>query len=159
VLNAVIGGWQTNGIWRFDTGQPIILGLSGGQSIPTYGNQRPNLNGTLKKAHPFSLDQYFANPDVAVKPDPYTIGTAPKVLPNLRMPGTNVAELSLFKQFGLAKIREGARLEYRIEAFNALNHPQFCGPNSTVGTDNFGKITCQPDNSPRQVQMALKFYW
>jgi carboxypeptidase family protein len=157
-LNAVIGGWQTNGIWRFDTGQPIILGLSGGQSIPTYGAQRPNLLGTLKKAHPFSLDQYFANPDVAVKPDPYAIGTAPKVLPNLRMPGTNIAELSLFKEFSLAALREGARLEYRIEAFNALNHPQFCGPNATVGTDNFGKITCQA-NSPRQVQMALKFYW
>jgi hypothetical protein len=32
-LNAVVGGWQTNGIWRFDTGLPIILALSGGQSI------------------------------------------------------------------------------------------------------------------------------
>lgn len=158
VLNAFIGGWQTNGIWRFDTGQPIILGLSGGQSIPTYGSQRPNLTGTLKKAEPFSLDQYFANPDVAVKPDPYAIGNAPKVMPNIRMPGTNVAELSLFKEFPFSKLREGARIEYRIEAFNALNHPQFCGPNATVGTDNFGKITCQA-NSPRQVQMALKLYW
>src|SRR5437764_10250069 len=30
VVNAFMGGWQTNGIWRFDTGQPIILSLSGG---------------------------------------------------------------------------------------------------------------------------------
>ena len=158
VLNAVVGGWQTNGIWRFDTGQPIILSLSGGQSIPTYGPQRPNLTGTLKRASGLKLDQYFANPDVAVKPDPYTIGNAPKVQPNLRMPGTRTGALSLFKEFGLTSLREGARLEFRAEAFNALNHPQFSGPNATVNTDNFGKITSQA-NSPRQVQLALKMYW
>src|SRR5207245_5767820 len=36
VLDAFIGGWKTSGTWRFDTGQPIILDLSGVQSIPTY---------------------------------------------------------------------------------------------------------------------------
>src|SRR6185295_19046555 len=157
-LDAVIGGWQTNGIWRFDTGQPIILGLSGGQSIPTYGGQRANLTGTLRRASGLNLDQYFANPDVAVVPDPYTIGNAPKVQPNLRMPATRTGALSLFKEFSLASLREGARLEFRAEAFNALNHPQFAGPNATVNTDNFGKITSQA-NSPREVQLALKLYW
>ena len=158
VVNAILGGWQTNGIWRFDTGQPVILSLSGGHSIPTYGPQRPNLTGTLKRASGLNLNQYFANPDVAVVPDPYTIGNAPKVLPNLRMPGTRTGALSLFKEFGLAALREGSRLEFRAEAFNALNHPQFKGPNATVHTDNFGKITEQA-NSPRQVQLALKLYW
>ncbi len=95
---------------------------------------------------------------MAVKPDPYTIGNAPKVQPNLRMPGTRTGALSLFKEFSLASLREGARLEFRAEAFNALNHPQFSGPNATVNTDNFGKITGQA-NSPRQVQLALKMYW
>ena len=107
VLNAFIGGWQTNGIWRFDTGQPIILGLSGGQSIPTYGPQRPNLTGNLTRASGLNLSQYFANPDVAVKPDPYTIGNAPKVQPNLRMPGTRTGALSLFKEFRLASNPRG----------------------------------------------------
>jgi len=78
VVNAFIGGWQTNGIWRFDTGQPVILDLSGGQSIPTYGPQRPNLTGTLKRASGLNLNQYFANPEVATMPDPYTFGNAPK---------------------------------------------------------------------------------
>ena len=27
VLEALIGGWQTNGMWRFDNGEPIMLGL------------------------------------------------------------------------------------------------------------------------------------
>ena len=40
-LDAVLGGWQTNGIWRFDDGLPIQLTLNGGQSLPTYGSSGP----------------------------------------------------------------------------------------------------------------------
>jgi hypothetical protein len=50
VVNAFFGGWQTNGIWRITDGRPEILGLSGGLSLPTYGGQQPNLNGTLRCA-------------------------------------------------------------------------------------------------------------
>ena len=158
VLNAIVGGWQTNGIWRFDTGQPIILFLNGGTGIPTFAPPRPDLLAPLKRAPGLNLNQYFANPEVAVAPAPYTFGTAPKVLPNVRAPGTRTGALSLFKEFGLAPLREGARLEFRVEAFNAFNHPQFAAPASTVGNGDFGQITKQA-NSPRAMQLALKLYW
>ena len=160
VLNAVIGGWQTNGIWRFDTGQPIIPLLAGGDqvSIPTFGPQRPDELAPLKRASGLNLNQYFANPDALAIPAQYTFGTAPKVLPNVRAPGTRTGALSLFKEFNLAALREGTRLEFRAEAFNALNHPQFAAPNATVDSGEFGKIT-QQANSPRQLQLALKLYW
>jgi hypothetical protein len=158
VVDGVIGGWKTAGNWRFDTGQPIILTLSGGQNIPTFGGQRPDLTAPLNRASGLNLDQYFANPDVAVVPAPYTYGTAPKVLPDLRMPAVRTGALSLFKEFSLAAMREGAHLEFRAEAFNALNHPQFDAPNSIVNTGDFGKITKQA-NSPRQIQLGLKLYW
>jgi hypothetical protein len=58
----------------------------------------------------------------------------------------------------LSKLREGAKLQFRIEAFNALNHPQFSGPNTQVNGGNFGVINSQL-NSPREVQLALKLYW
>jgi hypothetical protein len=59
------------------------------------------------------------------------------------------------------------RLEFRAEAFNAFNHPQFCGPNdgnTSVEFDSSGQI----DNTPnfaaitnacvnaREVQLGLK---
>jgi hypothetical protein len=160
VLNAVVGGWQTNGVWRFDNGRPIIPGLSDGQSLPTYGAQRPNLVATLKKASgPTSqlLNQYFANPDALVSPAPFTLGTAPRTITSVRQPGAANADLSLFKNFAFPW-REGMYLQYRFEAFNALNHPQFCGPDSTVDSGSFGQISCTA-NGPREVQMALKFYW
>jgi hypothetical protein len=158
VIDAFIGGWKTAGNWRVDTGQPIILYLEGGQNIPTFGGQRPDLTAPLKRASGLNLDQYFANPDVAVAPAPYTYGTAPKVLSDLRAPATRTGALSLFKEFSLAAMREGAHLEFRAEAFNALNHPQFDAPNSTVNSGNLGKITKQA-NSPRQIQLGLKLYW
>lgn len=158
VLNAIVGGWQTNGIWRFDTGQPIILTLNGGTGIPTFANPRPDLLAPLRRAPGVNLNQYFANPDVAVAPADYTFGTAPKVLPNVRAPGTRTGGVSLFKEFSLASMREGARLEFRAEAFNVFNHPQFAPPASTVGNGDFGQITSQANRS-REMQLALKLYW
>jgi len=104
------------------------------------------------------LTNYFANPQVLSVPDPFTIGNAPRSLGTCRAPGQANATLSLFKEFSLAKLREGSRVEFRIEAFNALNHPQFNSPHSSFNSGSFGTITSTA-NSPREVQLALKFYW
>jgi len=160
-VNGILGGWKTNAIWQFSSGNPLGLSLANGQALPTYGAQRPDLLGTLKKASGGDsqwVNQYFANPGVAVAPQPFALGTAPRTLPNLRAPGINTASLSLFKEFSLGKIREGMRLEYRAEAFNAFNHPQFCAPDTNVNDGSFGQIfgTC---TAGREVQMALKLYF
>ena len=97
-------------------------------------------------------------PDVTVVPPPFTLGNAPRAVGTCRQPGQKNATLSLFKEFPLRMLREGARLQFRIEAFNALNHPQFRGPNVQVNGGNFGVITDQL-NSPREVQLALKLYF
>jgi Carboxypeptidase regulatory-like domain len=159
VLNAIIGGWQTNGIWRFADGRPLLLTLSGGQALPTYGAQRPDLTGPLHcNSGSDFLTNYFSNPEVAVAPAPFTLGNAPRSYGGCRTPGQNTATLSLFKEFPLSKLREGAKLQFRFEAFNALNHPQFNAPDTQVNGGNFGVITSTA-NSPREVQLALKMYW
>ncbi|HEY1948182.1 MAG TPA: carboxypeptidase regulatory-like domain-containing protein [Bryobacteraceae bacterium] len=158
VVDLALGGWQTNGILRFDDGMPLALSVSNSQPLPTYGAQRPNLTGTLTRNNGSNwLSQYFADPQVAVTPAQYAIGTAPREISSVRAPGTATTAMSLFKQFALP-FREGAMLEFRAEAFNALNHPQFAAPNLTVGASSFGQITSQA-NSPRQVQLALKLYF
>lgn len=74
VVDTLLGGWQTNGAWRFDDGLPIQLTLNGGQSLPTYGAQRPNLTGTLTRNNGSNwLNQYFADPQDAVVPAPLTV--------------------------------------------------------------------------------------
>jgi hypothetical protein len=173
ILNGIVGGWRTNGIWRFNSGRPINPMLYSSHSLPTYGPQRPNLIGKPHRAGGKDSDwiqQYFTSVDggdFLAQPDYYAIGTAPRALGTVRNPGANNADLSIFKEFGLGKLREGTRLEYRLESFNTFNHPQFCGPDTTYidpslgishQDSNFGKIfyTC---NAPRELQMALKFYW
>jgi hypothetical protein len=160
-VNGILGGWQTNGIWRLSTGQPIGLSLTNGKPLPGGYGQQPNLLAPLHRAGgPESawMQQYFSNPQEAVTPAPFTIGTGPPLLPNVRAPGADNGDLSLFKQFPLNKMREGSKLEFRLEAFNALNHPQFAGPNATVNSGSFGVVSSQ-FNIPRTVQLGLKLYW
>ncbi len=168
VLDAVIGGWQTTGIWRFDDGQPMIMTISTAvPGLPGYG-QSPELAGTPKtnaRSKWFLPESqgggYFGNPQVFQQPAPYTIGDTPRTLPWVRFPGTANADLSLFKQFSMNRLREGMHLEIRTEWFNAFNHPQFGNINTTVSPSNsaFGQITGPDANSPRQIQMAMKFYF
>ncbi len=179
-MNGVFGGWQVNAIYRWDTGQPLILGLNGGVSLPTYGGQRPNLPTRLQLSGVVGPDaNYFSNaagaqasPVAIAEPNGYTgpvcysdpwypcqyaDGNAPRTLPNLRAPGTNNLTASIFKSFPLG-FREGARLEFRAEAFNLFNRVQFAAPAMTVGQQNFGQITSQA-NAPREAQLALKLYF
>lgn len=159
ILNGIFGGWKTNGILRFSTGTPLSLSLNQSTPLPTYGAQRPNLTATLEKTSASNFrEQYFANPEVVVKPALYALGNAPRTIGSVRAPGVNNANLSLLKSFELGLVREGMRLEFRGEAFNALNHPQFCGPNTTLGSGNFGRVfgTCSPS---RELQLGLKLYW
>ena len=162
VLDAIVGGWQTTGIWRFDDGQPLQVSLPSGSSIPMPGyGQVPDMVGTPKrnpKSQWFLPGGYFANPGVFQVPADYTIGDAPRALPWIHVPGTSNANLSLFKEFSLKRLREGAHLELRTEWFNALNHTQFAAPNTAVGNAQFGQVLSQA-NSPREIQMALKLYF
>jgi len=166
ILNAIVGGWQANGIVRIDNGRPIIPLLRNGTAIPTYG-QRPDLTGQLLRG-PGSPEQasitnansmgYFSNSNVLSTPASFTFGSAPRTIASVRQPGARDVSMSIFKEFPLAKVREGMRLQFRAESFNTFNHPHFQGPNASVGSSSFGLIDSTVNN-PRELQLALKLYF
>jgi hypothetical protein len=171
VLNGFIGGWQLNGIWRFAEGRPIILALDSPNPIPTFG-QRPSLTGRLQVNHSSEqgmVTSYFANaceaspcanggPSVVVQPDAFTFGTAPRTVSNVRQPGHKSADMSLFKEFPMSRIRENMRMEFRFEAFNVFNHPNFGPADTSFGDGSFGQITFLASPT-REVQLGLKLYF
>jgi hypothetical protein len=153
--DAIIGGWKTSGIWRIADGRPLSFFLTdGGQPLPTYGSQRPNLAGTPKRNHgPDWIDNYFVDPSVFQVPAPFTLGNAPRAIGSVRSPWSFTTNLSVGKQF---QIREEMNFEFRVEAQNALNHPVFGAPDTNVGDDTFGAIS-YTTVGPRQVQLGFKF--
>ena len=66
-------------------------------------------------------------------------------------PGQFNTDFSLGKKFRVGGFREDAILAFRMEMYNALNHPQFANPGTGLGTATFGVIT-QPSVAPRLIQ-------
>ena len=155
-MDAVLGGWQLNGIVTLTTGYPLRLTTSNTASAGN-GYLRPNNNGqSAKKTGPVvnRLDEYF-DTSVFSQPEPFTFGNTGRLLPDVRRPSTKNWDFSLFKHFNLT---ETLRLQFRAELFNFTNTPQFAAPNMARNNNNFGRITSQA-NSPRQIQFGLKLIW
>ena len=153
-LEAIVGGWKTNGLWRMSAGRPLTLTVSDGNPLPTYGTQRPNIVGTPKRNHgPDWIDNFFVDPNVFQRPDDFTLGDAPRSLGSIRTPWAFGVDLSLSKQF---VVHEEMSLEFRIEARNAFNHPVFGTPDTSLDDGSFGTIS-YTSNTPREIQLAVKF--
>ena len=155
-VNAIIGSWQFNGITTFQSGTP--LSISANNTAGLFNPlTRPNNNGrSAKLSGPVHerLNRYF-DTSVFSQPAPFTFGNVSATLPDVRTDGLRNFDLSLFKEF---QPLEKLRVQFRIEALNAFNTPQFGGPNTSVTSTTFGVITSQANN-PRQLQFALKLLW
>jgi hypothetical protein len=155
-LDWIAGGWQVNGILSYTSGSPIALGLASG--VLPDATQRANLlcyPGTSGSVHD-RLNNYF-NSACFSRPATYVPGTAPRFIDTVRNPSGRGDDLSMFKNIYFSREKQ-RYLQLRGEAFNALNHPVFGGPNATYGSQSFGIIS-GTSNSPRQLQVAAKVYF
>jgi len=157
VADTLIGGWQLNGSVSAQSGFPFTP-LLGSNASGTGDTQNPDVPSlTPAFSGPVILgkvDQWF-DPRAFVMPLAGTFGNVARgsfVGPKM----TNF-DMSLFKRFN---ITERYNLQFRAEAFNILNHPNFGTPNPvTFSGNNYsssaGVITATSTTS-RQIQFALK---
>ena len=138
-LGVIANEWQLSGVYRWTSGRPY--GIS--WSIPGIGSNNltggtdvtPRIVLTCDPGKGSSGDPYkqidtscFAPPQVGSKGD-----ESARFF--LHAPPINNLDLSVSKSFTLWK---QVRLEVRADAFNALNHTQFTGVNSSV---SFASLT------------------
>jgi hypothetical protein len=70
------------------------------------------------------------------------------------MDNINSVDLSLIKN---TSIFRSASVQFRLEALNAFNHPQFPAPNINATQAAFGSIVASTqENYPRRVQAMVK---
>jgi hypothetical protein len=154
-LSTVLTGWETYGIVTAQSGRPFTVALlpeidnSGtGRSILGFGNNdRPNLVGNPELSNS-TTTQWF-NTAAFAFPAPGTFGNAGRNI--LDGPGFQNVNVSLMKNTALS---ERLNLQFRAEAFNLFNHPNFNLPDNFLGSPTFGRITSARD--PRHIQFGLK---
>jgi hypothetical protein len=158
-LDAVIGNWQVNSIITLQTGLPFTPIMQTNQLNIGGGTQFPDRIGSGKlPAGQRSIEKWF-DPTAFVSPGQYRFGNSGRNI--LYGPGTKQVDLSLFKEFVFSESR---RLQFRAEAFNAFNTPQFNNPNASIGFSGVARITSAGNptvfqRTPRQIQLALKLYF
>jgi len=166
---AAFGGWQASGIVILRTGLPFAV--SGG-NLNTGSGTRPDrvADGRLgdKATRTLWFDPAaFRRTDCNIpnRLDLCHYGNAGNGI--LVSPGTNSLDLSIAKNWIVLRLGEQGRLQFRGEAFNALNTPQFGTPNGLgwVGIDSVipdaprvGEIRNLRSNM-RIFQVALKLYF
>jgi hypothetical protein len=125
----------------------------------------------LAAAPPASLRnnqiQFFVNPQNAIGAFSFVNGLQVGNRDTLRGPHFSNTDLAVSKFFPL--FREKYRLQFRAEAFNLFNHPNFGPPNTLITSSTFGVITSREaaetanpallagQEPSRVMQFALRF--
>ena len=166
-----LGGWQLVGIYTARSGLPQnicidhdVVGLNDGGTICERPDAvaAPNLDRGKR-----TIFQYFNTAAFALQA-PGTFGNSARN--NVRGPGINNWDFSVFKDFSLPRFAggsgEGPKLQFRAEFFNFLNHTQFSSINTDfVPTQDVAGSPASPSSpfgsvtgvwAPREIQLALK---
>jgi Carboxypeptidase regulatory-like domain len=147
--DALLGGWQMQGILGIRSGRPFTPTISADRANIGVGGQRPNRLGSGQLDNP-TVERWF---DVSafVLPAQFTYGNSGANI--LREDRFKSLDFSLFKQF---RVTEGSLLQFRAEIFNLTNTPSFGPPGTAIDTGAAGRVTSTL-SQPRQIQFALKY--
>ncbi|MFN7920267.1 MAG: carboxypeptidase-like regulatory domain-containing protein [Bryobacteraceae bacterium] len=163
VANAVVGGWQLGSIFTLSTGFPLTVVSGSDRSNTGAGFDRPNyISGVDPNLSNHDPQRWYNPAAYIVQP----FGTFGNVGRNtLISPSIFAWDFSTLKDFAIS---ENHKIQFRFEAFNIPNHPNWGNPDTNVGQiqrDAAGNIT-NPQNfgviggtrtNMRQLQFALKY--
>jgi hypothetical protein len=152
-LDAVIGGWQVNGILSLHTGFPLTVSAGDASGTNSRGSRAnciapPHVFG--ERNSPQGGYQWF-DPSSYGPAAPHTFGTCG--VGTVRGPGLHTFDMSLNKFFNFT---ENLKLQFRAEAINLTNTPILAAPGTGLGS---GLGLLQGSQGARQVQFGLKILY
>ncbi len=164
LANAFFGGYKLAGTAIWQKGTPILIVANGFSELTGFfasqnAVRRPNHVG----ANTFNTSDYRKNArsgtavidiNAFATPAALTLGDGSRTYDDVRRDNYRNFDLSLTKVFGFNENRQ--KMEFRIEALNALNLVVFGTPGNNINSSNFGIVTSQ-GNRPRIVQLVGRF--
>ncbi len=150
VGSRLVGGWQLNGVYTYQSGAPINWGniIFGG-----------NINDIKKPSGQQTVEQWFNVNAGFEKNASQQLASNVRWFPLrfgfIRADNINNFDLSVIKN---TQVFERLNIQFKAEFLNALNHPLFPAPNTTPSVVSFGQINASNQaNYPRRTQLNLKF--
>jgi hypothetical protein len=145
-MNHVVGGWQLNLSFSFQSGPPLEFG-----NVLYYGGDI-NLPAGQRGADQWFNTSVFER--VANQQLVNNIRTFPNRFGNVRAPSSSAFNASVAKNF---RVNERLKLQLRGEAYNALNQRDLAPPTMAAGNTAFGQITgSTTDSNSRWAMVAIK---
>jgi hypothetical protein len=177
-IDAVVGGWEVAPLYIYETGTPwtfsgleylhpakvsrhVLAGSGFIQGVDPCVAQWQQDSVSLKWAiQPLSYANSCKGGQADFIVQPQYAASQNIVYSGIRIPSDNQFDANLSKNF---LILDRATVQFRLEGFNVLNHPQWQSNYVSDPHDpNFGTIERGPTNQSnlqRQVQIAMKISW
>jgi hypothetical protein len=163
VASKLLGGWQLNGVFTAISGSPFNVG-SNGASLNAPGNTQTadQVKATVNKPKAVGRGASWFDPDAFAPVTAVRFGNTGRNI--LRGPGRVNLDASVFRNF---RFKERVNIQFRAEAFNATNTPQFNNPGADASSptrnpdgtiralNNFTEVTGAVNE--RQLRLAMKF--
>jgi len=149
---AILGDWQWSGDWTFASGLPFtprLLGSTAEINRGTNGTLRPDVvpEQSVKLSNP-SIGEWFNTAAFALPAGPY--GDARRN--SIMGPGTLLFDMAFTK---VVPLKESRVLEFRAQATNIFNIPNYSSIDTTLNSPTFGRVTGV--GAMRQITMTARF--
>jgi hypothetical protein len=142
---SLLGGWQSSFITTVQSGFSLEPALT----TPTRGlATRPDRIAS-SVAGPKTVQQWFNTAAFAAPAAGYFGNAAPG---SITGPGAMNLDMAFYKDF---RLTEHHKLQFRAELFNILNHTNFSSVQTSLGANNFGRVTAARD--PRVAEGVLRY--
>ncbi|MDQ2841108.1 MAG: Plug and carboxypeptidase regulatory-like domain-containing protein [Acidobacteriota bacterium] len=160
LAGAVLGDWTLSGVNQFQAGTPFSVrqNIDYAGIGPGSGNQFWNVTGDPSGCSTSFIPNVGATRYCASAFAAPGLGTfANRDSRNtFNNPGFWEWNLALHKQFPIP-ISEASNIEFRAEAFNVLNHPNWGPVNNNPVSSAFMMVTTKTDNRNLQFELKLSF--